>query len=354
MANLWVALLLIVGVFTIVHSQAHQYSQTFLEENNYHDSISEDLTVFNKGKNQVTNLIKVPKKGSSPPESFVVVSPKEDGVYPILFFIHGTMLTNEAYSELFKFIASHGFIVVAPKLFRAFPLPSLPSHQDEINRAAAVANWLPSNLQKILQNNKLANVQPNFNSFAISGHSRGGKSAFALALGMSETKLTVKISALIGIDPVAGASPDDRTKPYVLTYHDNSFKLPVPVTVIGTGLGNSTIPCAPNNVSHQQFYNECKKSSHFVINKYGHMEMLDDFLLDPLAITMSVMCKQSFGPKATMRRTLGGVMVAFMNTYFRGDGGQYHAIMANPSLAPTKLFVEEKGNFGFAPNHAQA
>lgn len=116
MANLWVALLLIVGVFTIVHSQAHQYSQTFLEENNYHDSISEDLTVFNKGKNQVTNLIKVPKKGSSPPESFVVVSPKEDGVYPILFFIHGTMLTNEAYSELFKFIASHGFIVVAPKV----------------------------------------------------------------------------------------------------------------------------------------------------------------------------------------------------------------------------------------------
>uniref|UniRef100_A0A803LQX1 Chlorophyllase n=1 Tax=Chenopodium quinoa TaxID=63459 RepID=A0A803LQX1_CHEQI len=237
------------------------------------------------------------------------------------------MLSNEDYSVFFNYIASHGFIVVAPKLFRLFP-PKLPSQQDEIDMAASVANWMPLYLQGVLQR-YVTGVEGDLEKLTISGHSRGGKSAFALALGFSNIKLDVTFSALIGVDPVAGRSVNDRTLPHVLTYKPNSFNLSIPVTVIGSGLGNHTISYAPNYVSHQQFYDECKENLlHFVIT--------------------------NFRPKATMRRTLGGIMVAFLNAYFRDDGRQYYAIIANTSLAPTNLFAEKKGfNFGFATTYAQ-
>nr|Q9LE89.1 RecName: Full=Chlorophyllase type 0; AltName: Full=CaCLH0; AltName: Full=Chlorophyll-chlorophyllido hydrolase 0; Short=Chlase 0; Flags: Precursor [Chenopodium album]AAF27045.1 CaCLH [Chenopodium album]BAA93635.1 chlorophyllase [Chenopodium album] len=342
-------LLLIFGVFIFVNSQAQTFP-TILEKHN-----SEKITdVFHKGNFQVTNNpIRVKRYEFSAPEPLIIISPKEAGVYPVLLFIHGTMLSNEDYSLFFNYIASHGFIVVAPKLFRLFP-PKLPSQQDEIDMAASVANWMPLYLQVVLQR-YVTGVEGDLEKLAISGHSRGGKSAFALALGFSNIKLDVTFSALIGVDPVAGRSVDDRTLPHVLTYKPNSFNLSIPVTVIGSGLGNHTISCAPNHVSHQQFYDECKEnSSHFVITKYGHMDMLNEFRLSPIAVTMSLMCAQSFRPKATMRRTLGGIMVAFLNAYFRDDGRQYYAIIANRSLAPTNLFAEKKGfNFGFATTYAQ-
>lgn len=350
MAN--VRVMFIFGVFlAIVHSQA----QSFLDSSTttYYDSVSENLPVFQKGKFEVKKPIEIKKSKYSAPEPLLILSPKKAGVYPVLFFIHGTMLPNGDYSELLNFIASHGFVVVAPQLCSWF---YLPSQEEEIRMAAEVTNWLPSNLQKVLQN-KAAGVEGDLDKLAISGHSRGGKSAFALALGISKPKLTVKISALIGVDPVAGPNSDQETEPYILT---NSFNLSVPVTVIGTGLGNKSFivpPCAPNNVNHQGFFNKCKKGSHFVITKYGHMQMLNDFSLNPVTIVMSVVCEHSVRPpydQDTMRRTLGGIMVAFLNNYFRHDRGQYNAILANPSLAPTKLFAEKKGNFGFAPTYAQA
>lgn len=222
--------------------------------------------------------------------------------------------------------------------------------------AATVANWLPSNLQHVLHERVNKQVEPNLDKLALSGHSRGGKSAFALALGLSKTKLSLKISALIGVDPVEGRNKNKRTRPYVLTYEPNSFNLSIPVTIIGTGLGNHTKllnpACAPNGVNHQEFFNECNKEcSHFVIMEYGHMQMLND-VLDALAISMSRVCASKRGSNSIMRRTLGGVMVAFLGACFGDEGGQYFAILDNPSLAPTKLYANNKGILGLAPSYA--
>ncbi|KNA19421.1 hypothetical protein SOVF_061820 [Spinacia oleracea] len=353
-ATLWVKLIVsIPGVLAILYYSEAQILPNFLESSTSHKNYnSEDITIFENGKFEVTKPIEVEKSKFSAPEPLLVVSPYQPGLYPILLFVHGTLISNEDYSDLFQRIVSHGFIVVAPKLFSIF---NFPSEEDEIEMVVSVANWLPSNLQDVLHERVGEGVEGDLNKLAISGHSRGGKSAFGVTLGLSKTKLTVNISALIGVDPVAGSNKNDRTQPHVLTYVPNSFNLSIPVTIIGTGLGNQTNfllpPCAPNYVNHQEFYVECKESSHFVILKYGHMQMLNDYV-DPIASYVSLVCESGDGLKSTMRRTVSGIMVAFLDAYFGDDGGrQYFAILANPSLTPTRVYVEKKGNFGLPRNH---
>ena len=60
--------------------------------------------------------INVRKRRYSAPEPLIIVSPIQEGFYPVLLFLHGTLTSNEAYSELFYHIASHGYIVVAPQV----------------------------------------------------------------------------------------------------------------------------------------------------------------------------------------------------------------------------------------------
>ncbi|KAF5947417.1 hypothetical protein HYC85_013374 [Camellia sinensis] len=54
-----------------------------------------------------------------------------------------------------------------------------PDSTDEIKSAVAITYWLPSGLHKVLP----THVQPNLTKIRLSGHSCGGKAAFALALG---------------------------------------------------------------------------------------------------------------------------------------------------------------------------
>ncbi|XP_074283268.1 chlorophyllase type 0-like [Silene latifolia] len=279
------------------------------------------------------------------PKSLVIFSPKEAGVYPILFFVHGFDIPNYEYTELFNFTASHGIIVVAPMLFTYFGIiPIIPSQQQEIDDAADVANWLALNINTAKPNILPEQVTANFDMFAMSGHSRGGKTAFALVLGYTKkTTLNVKVSALLAVDPVAGNKVgfvERRSKPYVLTKEANSLNISVPTTIIGTGVGTS---CTPKGLSHAQFYKECVQASYFVISNYGHCDMLNDN--NPLASLLRTMCGS--GKRGTydiMRRTLGGIMVAFIDAYFGGSPAVFNEILSNPSLAPTKLHpVDEKG-----------
>ena len=129
-----------------------------------------------------------------------------------------------------------------------------PSGTEEIESAAKVADWLPSGLPSVLP----GNVESNLVKLALAGHSRGGKTAFALALGNAKT--TQNFSALVGIDPVAGTTCG-QTNPKILTYTPGSFNLSIPVTVIGTGLGPESkgcLPCscAPKGLNHEEFFNE--------------------------------------------------------------------------------------------------
>ncbi|XP_061353240.1 chlorophyllase-1-like [Gastrolobium bilobum] len=274
---------------------------------------------------------------SSPPKPLLVFTPTVTGAYYVIMFCHGFCIRNSFYSKLLGHLASHGFIVVAPQLFgNGLPL----SGPNEVEFAGKVVDWIAKELQPLLPEH----VQAKLKNLVLVGHSKGGKTAFAVALGYAKTKLN--FSALVGIDPVAGLSKCKicRTFPHILTGVPESFNLNIPVAVIGTGLGPEkpnccAPPCAPHGVNHDEFFNECKPPCvHFVAKDYGHMDMLDDETPGLVGTILSkCMCKNGTGPKDLMRRTVGGLIVAFLKGHFNAQWKDLDAILADPELAPAKL-----------------
>nr|ACO50428.1 chlorophyllase 1 [Pachira macrocarpa] len=296
--------------------------------------LSTVLPVFLPGKYHPTSKSLDPSNSSpsSPPKPLLIFTPSEKGTYPVILFFPGFGLKNYFYTDLLQHISSHGFIIVAPQLYNIIP----PSGTEEVEYAAKVADWLPSGLPSVLA----ANVEPNLAKLTLAGHSRGGKTAFALALGYAQT--TQNFSALVGIDPVAGTRFGE-TSPKILTYTPESFDLSIPVAVIGTGLGSESkgilsCPCAPKKYNHQEFFNECKPPrAHFDAKNYGHMDVLDN---DPPGLVGKIsdtICVNGKGPRDPMRRCVGGIVVAFLNYFFEAEKGDFLTIVKEPYVAPVKL-----------------
>ncbi|XP_065859193.1 chlorophyllase-2 [Euphorbia lathyris] len=256
------------------------------------------------------------KKSSSelPPKSLLIAMPKEAGEFPILMFLPGYLLYNYFYSMLFQHVASHGFIVIAPQLYTVAGADST----EEIKSAASITNWLSKGLSNFLP----PHVQPKLSKLVLAGHSRGGKTAFALALDKAATSL--KFSAVIGVDPVDGTDKGKQTPPPVLTYVPHSFDLDMAAMVIGSGLGEVKRnplfpPCAPKGVNHESFFEECKKPAcYFVVKDYGHLDMLDDDTKGIRGKASYCLCMNGKS-REPMRRFIAGVMVAFMKAYLDGD-----------------------------------
>lgn len=267
-----------------------------------------------------------------PPKPLLIATPCEAGEFPLLLFLHGYLLYNSFYSQLVQHVASHGFIVIAPQLYEVAGADST----GEIKSAAATTNWLSEGLQERLP----PNVHPNLSKLGLAGHSRGGKTAFALALTKAATAL--KFSALIGIDPVDGMDKGKQTPPPVLTYIPHSFDLDMAVMVIGSGLGEVKKnplfpPCAPKGVNHEDFFNECRKPAcHFVAKDYGHLDMLDDDTKGIRGRTTYCLCKNGKS-REPMRRFVGGIVVAFMKAYLEGDTSDLMSIRYGHETAPVEL-----------------
>lgn len=183
-------------------------------------------------------------------------------------------------------------------------------------------------------------VRPILTKLSIAGHSRGGKVAFGLALGYTETRL--KFSALMGIDPVDGMDKGKQTPPPILTHVPHSLDLKIPVMVVGSGLGevkrNPLFPaCAPKGVSHKEFFDECgSPCCYFVAKDYGHADMLDDETKGIRGMATYCLCKNGKA-REPMRSFVGGIMVAFMKAYLEGDNKFLMAIRDDPEIAPVEL-----------------
>ncbi|KAK4425632.1 Chlorophyllase-2, chloroplastic [Sesamum alatum] len=267
-------------------------------------TIPTSTDVFDIG-NYTTTLIKVEprvcdRNGCNPPRPLLICSPSETGFFPVLLFLHGYLLYNSFYSQLIRHIASHGFVVVAPQLYSVAGADAT----EEIKITAEISTWLSEGLSHFLP----PHVEPNLSKLGLAGHSRGGKVAFALALTKS-----LKLSALIGIDPVDGLDVGKQTPPPVLTYTPHSFNLDgVGVLVIGSGLGevkrNAFFPaCAPKGVNHEDFYKECcRPAYYFVVKDYGHLDVLDDDTKGIRGKATYCLCKNGECREA-MRRFVGGL-----------------------------------------------
>nr|XP_043637222.1 chlorophyllase-1-like [Erigeron canadensis] len=298
-------------------------------------------TCFDNGNYTVGQINVRKSSGSIPNPPLFIVHPKEKGTYPVILFLHGFSIPNHSYSDLFEFIASHGYIVVAPgqTLFGLVTGLCICSAVGDVEDAAETANWITNNkgenLQLVLPNN----VSPDLDKVTLAGHSKGGKAAFALALGHASTSL--KFKALIGLDPVAGPDNANRLEPKILNYIPQNFNLDMPVALIGTGLGDDGCcgcfpPAAPWGCNHPFFFNECKPPScYFVAKDFGHMDMVNDWLV---RLSGMFVCKTGNGSKADMRRACGGIFVAFLKAYLFDDDEDLTTIVNSPNLvSPIKL-----------------
>ncbi|KAL8537194.1 hypothetical protein ACS0TY_012390 [Phlomoides rotata] len=154
------------------------------------DSSSSD--VFETGNYPVKTITLKTSHTTKPPVELVIVTPLQKGTYPLLLFCHGFMLSNTWYTTLLQHIASHGYIVIAPKFYGIIPT-SIPK---EVKGAARVVEWLPTGLPLVLPEN----VTGDADNLALSGHSRGGKTAFALALGRINDNKSRKKNKKVGME----------------------------------------------------------------------------------------------------------------------------------------------------------
>ncbi|KAF5820556.1 putative chlorophyllase [Helianthus annuus] len=299
-------------------------------------------TCFENGSYTVEKK-SVPKSSSSdtPNPPLYIVYPTEKGTYPVILFLHGFSIPNTSYSSLFEFIASHGYIIVAPgqTLFGLFKGLFVASAIGDVDDAALTSNWINKNQGENLQRELPSDVSPDLENVALAGHSKGGKAAFALALGHAYTSL--KFKALIGLDPVEGPNTANRIEPKILNYIPQNFNIPLPIALIGTGLGDDGRcgffpPAAPWGCNHPFFFNECKPPvCYFVAKDFGHMDMVDDWLAWLSGMFVS---KTGKGSYADMRRACGGIFVAFLKTYMFDDAEDLSTIVDSPSsVVPVKL-----------------
>ncbi|KAL5712442.1 chlorophyllase [Ranunculus cassubicifolius] len=265
---------------------------------------------------------------ASPPNQLLIISPTSKGKYPVIVFLHGYALSIFFYRELLKHIASHGYITVSPQLSAGFPCKDY----DEIKSSAEVTNWLSTGLQSVLPEK----VQADLEKLALVGHSRGGKTAFTLALEPSKTSL--KFCVLVAVDPVAGFAKGIEIKPTILTNVPASLATGFPVMVIGTGLGGI---CAPTGMNHQEFFYESQPPCyHYVAKDYGHLDILDDDL-NIMGKIMTCFCTAGKGAKDPMRRCVGGLIVAFLEKYLHDEEDHLEDIVEDPSIAPVALSPSE-------------
>ncbi|XP_078430941.1 chlorophyllase-2-like isoform X1 [Wolffia australiana] len=272
----------------------------------------------------------------SPPKPLLVASPTDEGEFPLLLFLHGYLLYNSFYTQLISHVASHGFIVVAPQLYTL----SGPDTSDEIENAALTVEWLAVSLPSILP----PRVAVDFAKLGVAGHSRGGKVAFGLVLGLVK-KPKLKFSAVIGIDPVDGMDKANQTPPLVLTYVPRSLQTNAAAMVIGSGLGEQRKgvfpPCAPAGVNHKDFAAECPPPSiYLVAGEFGHFDMLDDVTPGLRGKATYCLCK-SGGKREPLRRFVAGAVVAFLKAFLLGDDADLLALKGDPSLSPVLLSTAE-------------
>ncbi|KAL6593044.1 hypothetical protein ACP70R_049130 [Stipagrostis hirtigluma subsp. patula] len=285
-------------------------------------------SVFQPGMLAV-DIIRVDRRAQpAPPTTILIAAPNDAGTYPVAIFLHGFSLGNHDYEQVLKHIASFGFIMVAPQFHHIIPT-------DDIAAAAKVIDWLPEGLPLVLPEG----VGPDLSKLALAGHSRGGHAAFSLALGHGKTNL--KFSALIGIDPVAGTGKHKywHLTPKILAYNPSSFDIAMPVLVVGTGLGeekkNILFPAgAPKDVNHRDFYRRCKPPCYYFVTKdHGHLDMLDDGAV----MLQNFFVKKGKNCKDWMRRSVAGIMVAFLKAVLNEKDHDLKVILENPGMAPTVL-----------------
>jgi dienelactone hydrolase len=253
--------------------------------------------------------------------------------YPVIIFQHGFTGSIKGYETILNRLASHGFVVVAPQMYPpgggmggAYPTP-----EEEAALGVQIISWVQENIQSIVPVNADATL------LGLSGHSRGGQTAYRMALQVPD-----KVKALSGVDPVDGLTMFGQklaiTGP--LTFN-------IPTYVLGTGLGLIPVTggaielaCAPADIGYQHFFDANPNPSWLAVaTEHGHTDMIDENDLCPNGVCDSF-CPG--GPNRDgMRAFTAGTLAAFFSGTLQGNK-QALSVLTEPDDAPVPCTMEKK------------
>jgi len=248
-------------------------------------------------------------------------SPTAVGAYPVIVLQHAFQITNHSYDQIAAHIASHGFIVVLPRMYDPGigPIIGMPTAALETERAAVVVDWIPARLER------LPGIEFNNINIGLAGHSRGGKVAFGVATAGND-----RVAALVGIDPVDGTGGPGGNQPRVT---GEPFAFEISTLIIGAGIAGA---CAPEGDNYVQFFEASPSPSKLVVaTDYGHGDMLDE---ETAALAASVCASND--DREPMRRLTAGLLVAFFRAQLQDASSGTFQI--EPEMLPAAVSIQTK------------
>ena len=136
------------------------------------------------------NVINIPN--TTAPVELDVYTPSSPDTYPVVIFQHGFGGSIKAYETISEHLASHGFVVVLPQMYGP-GFQDAPTPEAEAVLGVQIVSWVKANI------NSHISVTADTDLLGLAGHSRGGQTAYRMALQLTET-----VKALAGVDPVDG------------------------------------------------------------------------------------------------------------------------------------------------------
>ncbi|RCV10759.1 hypothetical protein SETIT_2G134500v2 [Setaria italica] len=179
---------------------------------------------------------------------------------------------------------------------------SMFQFHNDIAAAARVTDWLPEGLPPVLP----AGVDADLVRLALAGHSRGGHTTFALAVGARRQNHHPQVLRAHRARPrrrhrpVLPAPAGDPTNPPPCPSPSPPRRWSSAPGWAATGRTRCSLslPAPPGSSSRRARY-------HVVAGDFVHLDMLDD---DDAPRLETCLCKEGDGCKGVMRRTVAGIM----------------------------------------------
>ena len=272
---------------------------------------------YEQGELSVT-LTTIPD--TTAPAELDVYTPSSPDTYPVIIFQHGFSASIKAYETIATQLASHGFVVVLPQMYPPGDFGAAPTPEEEAALGVEIISWVEANINTYIP------VTGDTALLGLSGHSRGGQTAYRMALLVEE-----KVKALSGVDPVDGLEIFGQS--LVIT---GPLSFDIPTYILGTGLGpivvNDFLACAPEDIGPNHFYCANPSPTWLVTaTTHGHGDMIDEE-------DYSDSCPG--GPdRDGMRSLTGGTLAAFFSGILQSNQSAL-AVLSDSGSAPVPVAME--------------
>ena len=262
------------------------------------------------------------------PVELDVYTPLDADTYPVVIFQHGFSGSIKGYETISSRLASHGFVVVLPQMYPPGDFGAAPTPEAEAVLGVQIVSWVEANINDYIP------VTANVSLLGLAGHSRGGQTAYRMALQIPQ-----KVKALAGVDPVDGLEMFGQS--LVIT---GPLTFDMPTYILGTGLGpiivDDFLACAPEEVGPIHFYCANPNPTWLVTaTTHGHGDMIDEE-------DFSEFCPG--GPdRDGMRALTAGTLAAFFSGILQ-ENVTALSVLGSPQSAPVPVTMEMNKKIGGA------